>query len=123
MISVNSLVLYRNQPALVQEIAGGKFGIVYCTATPNGKPPQFATQKVRDKDILLLVERTDGSKSLLSQLLAQEPDGAAADERVGPLYQLLSEEEDAFSTPVPFATSATTTGQPRRRRYGGSTAR
>ena len=102
MISVNSLVLYRNQPALVQEIAGGKFGIVYCTATPNGKPPQFATQKVRDKDILLLVERTDGSKSLLSQLLAQEPDGAAADERVGPLYQLLSEEEDAFSTPVPF---------------------
>ncbi len=103
MISVNSLVLYRNQPAVVQEISGGKFGIVYCTATPGGRPPQFATQRVRDKDIVLLVEKTDGSKSLLPRLLAQEPDEAAADERVEPLYQLLSGEEDAFSTPVPFA--------------------
>ena len=60
MISVNSLVLYKNQPALVQEASGGKFSIVYCTApaSPGGKPPQFATQKVRDKDIVLLVKQT-----------------------------------------------------------------
>lgn len=105
MISVNSLVLYKNQPALVQEESGGKFVIVYCTAlvSPSGKPPQFATQKVRDKDIILLVKKTDGNKSLLPQLLSQEPTEAAAEERVEPLYQLLVDEADAFSTSVPFS--------------------
>lgn len=102
---MNSLVLYKNHPALVQEESGGKFVIVYCTApaSPSGKPPQFATQKVRDKDIVLLVKKTDGNKSLLPQLLAQNPTETEAEERVEPLYQLLSEEAEAFSTPVTFS--------------------
>ena len=105
MISVSSLVLYKNQPALVQEASGGKFSIVYCTApaSPGGKPPQFATQKVRDKDIVLLVKQTGGNKSLLPQLLEQEPAEEEAEERTLPLYQLLAEEADAFSTPVSFS--------------------
>ena len=105
MFKTKSLVLYKNQPALLQEVSTDKYTILYCTAlpSPGGKPAQFATQKVREKDIELLFETTSGEKTLLVQLLQVSEDAKAMQERIEPLYELLSEEEDSFTTPVSFA--------------------
>lgn len=105
MIKAKSLVLYKNQPALLQEVSTDKYTILYCTAlpSPGGKPAQFTTQKVREKDIELLFETTSGEKTLLVQLLQVSEDAKAMQERIEPIYELLSEEEDSFTTPVSFA--------------------
>ncbi len=105
MFKIKSLVLYKNQPALLQEVSTDKYTILYCTAlpSPGGKPAQFATQKVREKDIELLFETTSGEKTLLVQLLQVSEDAKAMQERIEPIYELLSEEEDSFTTPVSFA--------------------
>lgn len=105
MFKTKSLVLYKNQPALLQEVSTDKYTILYCTAlpSPGGKPAQFTTQKVREKDIELLFETTSGEKTLLVQLLQVSEDAKAMQERIEPLYELLSEEEDSFTTPVSFA--------------------
>ena len=105
MFKTKSLVLYKNQPALLQEVSTDKYTILYCTAlpSPGGKPAQFTTQKVREKDIELLFETTSGEKTLLVQLLQVSEDAKAMQELIEPLYELLSEEEDSFTTPVSFA--------------------
>lgn len=105
MFKTKSLVLYKNQPALLQEVSTDKYTILYCTAlpSPGGKPAQFATQKVREKDIELLFETTSGEKTLLVQLLQVSEDAKAMQERIEPIYELLSEDEDSFTTPVSFA--------------------
>lgn len=105
MFKTKSLVLYKNQPALLQEVSTDKYTILYCTAlpSPGGKPAQFATQKVREKDIELLFETTSGEKTLLVQLLQVTEDAKAMHERIEPIYELLSEDEDSFTTPVSFA--------------------
>lgn len=105
MFKTKSLVLYKNQPALLQEVSTDKYTILYCTAlpSPGGKPAQFTTQKVREKDIELLFETTSGEKTLLVQLLQVTEDAKAMQERIEPIYELLSEDEDSFTTPVSFA--------------------
>lgn len=105
MFKTKSLVLYKNQPALLQEVSTDKYTILYCTAlpSPGGKPAQFATQKVREKDIELLFETTSGEKTLLVQLLQVSEDAKVMQERIEPIYELLSEDEDSFTTPVSFA--------------------
>lgn len=104
MFKTKSLVLYKNQPALLQEVSTDKYTILYCTdlPSPGGKPAQFATQKVREKDIELLFETSSGEKTLLVQLLQVSEDAKAMQERIEPIYELLSEEEDSFTTPVSF---------------------
>lgn len=105
MFKTKSLVLYKNQPALLQEVSTDKYTILYCTAlpSPGGKPAQFATQKVREKDIELLFETSSGEKTLLVQLLQISEDAKAMQKRIEPIYELLSEDEDSFTTPVSFA--------------------
>ena len=105
MFKTKSLVLYKKQPALLQEVSTDKYTILYCTAlpSPGGKPAQFTTQKVREKDIELLFETTSGEKTLLVQLLQVSEDAKAMQERIEPIYELLSEDEDSFTTPVSFA--------------------
>lgn len=105
MFKTKSLVLYKNQPALLQEVSTDKYTILYCTAlpSPGGKPAQFATQKVREKDIELLFETTSGEKTLLVQLLQVTEDAKVMQKRIEPIYELLSEDEDSFTTPVSFA--------------------
>lgn len=105
MFKTKSLVLYKNQPALLQEVSTDKYTILYCTdlPSPGGKPAQFATQKVREKDIELLFETSSGEKTLLVQLLQISEDAKAMQKRIEPIYELLSEDEDSFTTPVSFA--------------------
>ena len=54
----NSLVLYKNQPAVVTDRDGDKFIIRFCTqpATPGGKKAVYGEQKVREKDVVVLHE-------------------------------------------------------------------
>ena len=49
----NSLVLYKNQPAVVKENDGDKYIISYCSqpATATGKKAVYSEQKVREKFI------------------------------------------------------------------------
>lgn len=56
MISKNSVVIYKNQCAVVTAIDGEKYEITFCTApaTSTGKKAQYAVLKVRDKDIIPL---------------------------------------------------------------------
>ena len=58
MIKVNSLVIYKNNAALVTEDAGnGKFTVKYrLTPATQTKPAVYSTQNVRTKDIILLHE-------------------------------------------------------------------
>ncbi len=61
----NSLVLYKNSPALVTEIADSdKFVVSWCVSrqTESGKKAVFGSQKVREKDVILLSE--DAASSL-----------------------------------------------------------
>ena len=78
MINSKALVLYKKQPAVVTE-TGEKYTIEFCTApaTPTGKKAQYATQKVRDKDITLLHE---GAVSSLSAVLAAADNSAITDD-------------------------------------------
>ena len=104
MIATHALVLYKGQPALVQEESGGKYTIIYCSSLPTagGKPAQFATQKVRDKDISVLFTKTEGNKSLLPSLLSIELQDTECKDFIEPLYELLIEDVTAFSTATSF---------------------
>ena len=52
----SSVVLYKNFPALVGDSDGDKFQVNWCVsrATATGKKAVYASQKVRDKDVILL---------------------------------------------------------------------
>jgi exoribonuclease-2 len=54
----NSLVIYKNQPAVIDSLDGEKYIIKYCSqpATPTGKKAVYSQQKVREKDIIVLNE-------------------------------------------------------------------
>ena len=92
-----SLVIYKNQPALVLE-TGDKYTIQFQTvpATPTGKKAQYGTQKVRDKDIILLHE---GPVQSLETVLNRADSSALTDEINSALLEawelLLSDDETA----------------------------
>ena len=54
----SSVVIYKNLPALVGERDGDKFLVNWCVsrATATGKKAVYASQKVREKDVLVLCE-------------------------------------------------------------------
>ncbi|MDE5897996.1 MAG: RNB domain-containing ribonuclease [Treponemataceae bacterium] len=100
MIAKKSAVLYKKQPAVVQEIEGDKFLIQFRTApaSASGKPAQYAVQKVREKDIAAL---SDAPVSSLDALFAASADGLA--ESVAEAHELLLSDEEASRVPVSFA--------------------
>ena len=54
MIQKHTLVLYKTQPAVVTELDGDKFTVQFCAApATQTKPAVYATQKVREKDVVL----------------------------------------------------------------------
>ena len=58
MIKENTLVLYKNMPAIVTSlIAGGKFSIKYKSSRPDAKKVEFATINVREKDIVCISDK------------------------------------------------------------------
>ena len=55
----SSVVIYKNVPALIGERDGDKFSIDWCSywGRPKGKKNNYASQKVRGKDVVPLCER------------------------------------------------------------------
>ncbi|MBQ7159412.1 MAG: RNB domain-containing ribonuclease [Treponema sp.] len=103
----NSVVLYKNSPALVTELADGdKFVITWCAkaATDTGKKAVYATQKVREKDVIVLSE--DAATSLDAVL--SFADSALADEsavrnQIAETHELLLSDDETASQPVAFS--------------------
>ena len=93
----NSLVLYKNQPALVTDRDGDKFIIRFCTqpATPGGKKAVYGEQKVREKDVIVLHE---GPCSSLEAVLSCELQNL--ENQLGETYELLLSDESTASSAV-----------------------
>lgn len=96
----NSLVLYKNSAAVVQERDGDKYLVRFCTApaTPTGKKAVYGEQKVREKDVILLCENACSS---LENVLAA--DNAAFDGMIKETWELLLSDEATAAAPVEFA--------------------
>jgi exoribonuclease-2 len=99
MITKNSVVLYKKQPAVVTDIESDKYVIRYCSvpASPTGRPAQYATQKVREKDILPL---HPGPVSSLEKLLSFSDDDIAG--QLSEAYELLISDEETASASYTF---------------------
>lgn len=93
MIKLNSLVLYKGQPALVLELIGEKYTIEFCSTTSaKNKKISFDTQRVREKDFSLLLDSETVSKGQLSEMATLNLEPTQGDDIVHPLYELLIEE-------------------------------
>ena len=104
MLAKNTLVLYKKQPAIITEV-GEKYTIEYQTvpATNTGKKAQYATQKVRDKDI---VELFSNCKVSLESIINQNTNSAVKETFAKSLldaYELLLSDEETASTPLDFS--------------------
>ncbi|MBP5519556.1 MAG: RNB domain-containing ribonuclease [Treponema sp.] len=92
-----SVVLYKNQPAVVNDRDGDKYIIKFCTqpATPGGKKAVYGEQKVREKDVVLLHE---GPCSSLEAVLSFSCDSLAA--QLLETYELLLSDESTANEAV-----------------------
>ncbi|MCQ2587435.1 MAG: RNB domain-containing ribonuclease [Treponema sp.] len=95
----NSLVLYKNNCAIVNEIENDKYLIKFCTqpATPTGKKAVYSEQKVREKDFILL---HNGPASSLEKVLAFED--LSINSQIEEIYELLISDETTAAAPISF---------------------
>lgn len=95
----NSVVIYKNLPALVGERDGDKFLVNWCVsrATATGKKAVYASQKVREKDVILLCESEASSIDALLDFadFALAEDSEVKTQIVEAHELLLSDEETA----------------------------
>lgn len=99
MILKNALVLYKKQPAVVSDMEGDKYVVTFCSipASPTGKPAEYTSLKVREKDILLL---HTGPVTSLEQVLAFPVQGM--DIRIREAHELLQSDTETASVPLAF---------------------
>lgn len=93
----NTLVLYKSQPAVVNDRDGDKYLIRFCTqpATASGKKAVYGEQKVREKDVLVLHE---GPCTSLETVLNYSDDGISA--KLLEAYELLMSDESTASEAI-----------------------
>lgn len=108
MIQKNSIVLYKNQPAVVADIEQDKF-IIRFFAFPLTKENIEKTgtkgfdiqeQKVREKDIILLSKNKTPEKYTLEEIVKYSDSGI--DEKIKEAWQLLSGDEESICSPIDF---------------------
>lgn len=105
MLEKNTLVLYKKQPAIITEV-GEKYTIEYQSvpATTTGKKAQYATQKVRDKDIFELFPKV---KVSLESIINQNSNTAVKEgfsKALEEAYELLLSDEETASSSFDFST-------------------
>lgn len=95
----NSVVLYKNFGAIVQDQDGDKFVIKYCSvpATPTGKKAIYSEQKVREKDVFVLNE---GPASSLEKILSFSDE--QIDNQILETYELLLSDEETAASSISF---------------------
>ncbi|QTQ16495.1 ribonuclease catalytic domain-containing protein [Treponema parvum] len=108
MIQKKSLVLYKKQPAVVTEVDGDKYTIEFRAVSAAGisaaassaagaKTPQFSVQKVREKDIIFLI---DGVSSIQSVLSFEDKNIL---KQIKEVYELIISDEEEASKAVSFS--------------------
>ncbi len=92
-----SLVLYKNQPAVITDRDGDKYIIRFCgqPASPGGKKAVYGEQKVREKDFILLHE---GPCTSLEAVLAFKDENIS--NQLLETYELLLSDESTASEAV-----------------------
>lgn len=93
----NSLVLYKNQPAVIEELNGEKYLIKFCTqpATPTGKKAVYGEQKVREKDFILLHK---GPVSSIDTVLSYKSDEMVS--KIEEVYELLQSDDSTANQKI-----------------------
>ena len=103
----NSVVIYKNLPAIVTDrVDGDKWLVSWCAsrATDTGKKAVYAEQKVREKDVLLLCEDASaGIDAVLAFADEAAADGSAVRRQVTEAYELLSGDDETAASPITFA--------------------
>lgn len=94
----NTLVLYKNAPAVITERDGDKYVIRFCTqpATATGKKAVYGEQKVREKDVLVLHEGPCSSLEKVLEL-AETTDLLT---KIQETYELLLSDESTASSEI-----------------------
>ena len=100
----NSLVIYKNQAAVVKELDGDKYIITYCSqpATATGKKAVYSEQKVREKDVILLSE---GPVTSVEKVLEAVQNDSLLEQFNSSLletYELLISEPETANAPLTF---------------------
>lgn len=100
MFKKDSPVLYKKSCAVIQDFDGDKIIVKFqvAPATPTGKKAQYATQKVREKDIISLNSESCGS---IEKLLSFTDESISA--QIQETYELLVSDESTASEPVNFS--------------------
>lgn len=101
----NSIVIYKNFCALTGDEDGEKFIVEWCVSpkTSTGKKAVFATQKVRNRDVIFLAE---GNSFSLEEILDFEKEAlqkeSSVQTSIKELWELLNEDEDFKNKEIPF---------------------
>ena len=100
MFKKDSPVLYKKSCAVIQDFDGDKIIVKFqvAPATPTGKKAQYATQKVREKDIISLNAESCGS---IEKLLSFTDESIAA--QLQETYELLISDESTATEAVSFS--------------------
>lgn len=103
----NSVVIYKNLPAIVTDrVDGDKWLVSWCAsrATDTGKKAVYAEQKVREKDVLLLCEdAAAGIDAVLAFADEAVADGSVVRRQVAEAYELLAGDDETAASPITFA--------------------
>lgn len=99
MISKNIPVLYKKSAAVVTEKDGDKFVVKFCSspATSTGKSAKYDTQKVREKDIIVL----ENSETTIEKLLSFSDESLP--KKIFEAWELLSSDDETSSSPISFS--------------------
>lgn len=95
----NSVVLYKNSVAVVNEIEADKYIIKYSSqpASPSGKKAVYNEQKVREKDLVVL---HNGPVSSLEKLLSFSDE--KMNNQIEEVYELLQSDSSTENQPLSF---------------------
>lgn len=93
----NSVVIYKNLPALVGERDGDKFLVNWCVsrATASGKKAVYASQKVREKDVIVLCESEASSiDALLDFAESALAENSEVKTQIAEIHELLLSDDE-----------------------------
>lgn len=95
----NTVVLYKNSVAVINDIEADKYIIKYCSqpASPTGKKAVYNEQKVREKDLVVLHE---GPVSSLEKLLSFSDD--KMQNQIQEVYEFLQSDSSTENQPLSF---------------------
>lgn len=104
------VVIYKNAPALVGEQNGDKFTVAYCTywGKPKGKKNNYAEQKVREKDVVLLCAKAASSIDKILETADSFADensepGKTLRKQIDEIYELLQSDGETKNKKIAFS--------------------